>query len=211
MCHRFTVLTRAEVEDAVRAVEQKQALAPLASREGRAQARPKSLVLAFDQVHDISELTWGFEFPWHRGPVFNTRIESLLSGNGTWQRAVGDGRCVVPAASFFEPHATEAAVSPRTGKSIKKPYEFAGIDGTPLLLAGVCADGCCSVVTTEPNAWVAPVHNRMPLVLDASEVDEWLRGNWAALADRTAMRLAVAPEALAVAAASQGRDQLALF
>lgn len=223
MCGRFTMLTRDEVADAVRAVEQRQALVPLAKHKNRIHARPKSLILAFDEAYEISEMTWGFEFPWHRGPVFNARVESLLAGNGTWRNAVGDSRCVVPAASFFEPHATETAISPRTGKPMKRQYEFANADGTPLLLAGVYADGCCSVVTTEPNVQVASIHNRMPVVLDAHEVEEWLTGDWTALANRAALRFTVAPEVLAMAddtqaqgvrAAARGHQepgQLALF
>ena len=47
-------------------------------------------------------------------------------------------------------------------------------DGEPLLMAGVQADGRCSVVTCEPNRWVAPIHNRMPLILPADLADRWI-------------------------------------
>jgi len=129
MCGRFTVLTRAEVEAAVRAVEGRQALAPLASGSARTQARPRQVVPVFTEVFDIKDLVWGFMFPWSKSPVFNTRIESILSDSATWREAVREGRCVIPAAGFFEPHATETVPSPRTGKAIKRPYEFAAVDG----------------------------------------------------------------------------------
>ncbi|MFR7737883.1 MAG: SOS response-associated peptidase family protein, partial [Eggerthella lenta] len=49
-------------------------------------------------------------------------------------------------------------------------------------------------VTTEPNAAVAPVHNRMPLALEPGEAALWLRGVYEPLLDRGAVRLTARPE-----------------
>ncbi len=49
------------------------------------------------------------------------------------------------------------------------------------------------MVTTDPNAAVAPVHDRMPLVLRPHEVSLWLSGGYQALADRSALALDVRP------------------
>lgn len=224
MCGRFTVLTREEVADAVRAVQERGLLKPLAgSRADRAQARPASTVEAFGIRFQPEPLTWGFSFEWHKGPVFNTRIESLLTNTPTWREAARDGRCIVPVATFFEPHGTETAISPRTGRPIKRPYEFEDVRGTALLLAGVSAQGACSIVTTQPNSQVAPVHDRMPLVLSPAEAADWVDGSWTdaqlrelwqQLADRSHVRLTVAPEVLAGpqrAAQSGADEQLSLF
>ena len=62
------------------------------------------------------------------------------------------------------------------------------------LLAGVTDGGRLSIVTTEPNAAVAPVHNRMPLVLGPGESDVWLFGDFASLADRRGVALSSEPE-----------------
>ena len=51
-----------------------------------------------------------------------------------------------------------------------------------------------SLVTTEPNAAVAPVHNRMPLALEPGEAALWLRGVYEPLLDRGAVRLTARPE-----------------
>lgn len=57
------------------------------------------------------------------------------------------------------------------------------------------------MVTTRPNANVAPVHNRMPLALTLAEARWWLRApwpslvaNWQKLANREGFALAAAPE-----------------
>ncbi len=61
------------------------------------------------------------------------------------------------------------------------------------LLAGIAQEGRFSIVTTAPNRWVAPVHNRMPLVLGPGESRVWLEGDFGALADRGTVELEAKP------------------
>lgn len=138
-------------------------------------------------------LTWGYSVPWQDGRVFNTRIESALGGGAMWRDSIANRRCIVPTLGFFEPHATERIRSFKTGKPIKRPYRFAIDDRMPTLLAGVWQRDEFSVLTTQPNGSVSPVHNRMPLVLRPSEVRTWLYGDFASLADRSDMELRVQP------------------
>ena len=204
MCGRITVLTYEELRSVADAVERHAGQAPLLDPELRAQrsqARPASEVHALKPqgTHlEIAPFTWGFPLKDGKKLVFNTRIESALEGSPLWARALREGRCILPVASFFEPHATELSTSPKTGRPVKRQYEFTGDDDrAPLLLAGVGDGGRLSIVTTEPNAHVAPIHPRMPLVLRFEEVEAWLYGNYndfAALADRSRVSLAAQPE-----------------
>jgi len=50
-----------------------------------------------------------------------------------------------------------------------------------------------SIVTTRPNASVAPIHDRMPLVLGPGESSVWLGPGFAALADRNQTTLLSRP------------------
>lgn len=156
-------------------------------------------------------LRWGIEAPWDaRKLLFNTRIETALApGGGIWSDAFRTGRCIVPTLGFFESSETETVASPRTGKAVKAQYRFAAPEGLTLL-AGVREQDAFSVVTTEPNEQVAPVHGRMPLVLRAGEALQWLFGDAAALADRTGVALDVSTEATPAASGSEGA-QLSLF
>lgn len=61
-------------------------------------------------------------------------------------------------------------------------------------MAAVREDGRFSVVTTTPNASVAPVHDRMPLVLGPGESRIWLGPYFGRLADRNDVRLVAEPE-----------------
>lgn len=144
----------------------------------------------------VADMVWGFEVPWKKGPVFNTRIETALDDPSCmWAESLARRRCLVPAWAFYESHATETVPSARTGKPVKRQYAFARPDGAPLLLAGIHDQGRFSLVTTQPNETVAPVHDRMPLTLDTREAALWLAGNYAPLLNREGLPLTSAPEA----------------
>ena len=97
--------------------------------------------------------------------------------------------------------------SPRTGRPIKRQYEFWSEGSAATLLAGVWQGDFYSIVTCAPNQWMAPIHDRMPLVLAPSEVDRWFGPGYAELADRSGAVLASEPED----GAAQGPIQPTLF
>ena len=119
-----------------------------------------------------------------------------MRGNpGLWEDPIRRGRCIVPTMGFFEPHATETRPNPRGGKPVKRQYRFCSPDsGGITLLGGVRDDRAFSIVTTAPNAAIAPVHDRMPLVLREDEVESWFAGDPMAFADRSTIALDVIPE-----------------
>ena len=197
MCHRFTMLTHDETQDVVRALSY--GTAPVWEpdwpvRAPRVDAFPGSCVgiivpTASGGVEAV-EATWGFTAPWAKRPVFNTRIETALSSEGgMWSRAIAQGRCIVPAARFFETQNQPDASDGVAKKRRRSLYSFGMPDDAPVLLAGVQQDGCFSVVTTQPNPSLVPVHDRMPLVLSWHEAWRWLGDGFASLADRGAIVL----------------------
>ena len=130
--------------------------------------------------------------------IFNTRLDTatrqLHDGHGLWAQAMAHGRCLIPVRAFFEQGSADATLSPCAGKTIRKPYRFTLAGSPAFLLAGIAEDGRFSIVTTEPNAQVAPIHNRMPLVLGRGESAVWLAGDLERLADRSGVRLDVEAE-----------------
>ena len=212
MCGRFTYLTYDELADVVQVVEQRGS-ARLRSGVERAQARPGSDVHALvprASCLEIEPFIWGFELPGKK-LVFNTRIESALGGSALWADAIREGRCILPVASFFEPHASETVRDLRTRRLGKRQYEFADAHSMPLLLASVHDGGRLSVVTTEPNESVAPIHNRMPLALRFEEVPLWLEGDFTPLADRSDFELLARPEDAGRVDCESDDPQLSLF
>ena len=127
-------------------------------------------------------LIWGYDAPWSKDVVFNTRIES--ADKPFWRDSLEHRRCLVPCLGFYEPHQSETYPSPRTGKPLKRTYRFTDPTGAVLLMAGLWKDDRFSILTTTPNPTVAAVHGRMPLVLEPEEVPLWLDGDVAALGNR---------------------------
>lgn len=75
-----------------------------------------------------------------------------------------------------KPEATNGRDNP--GKSeTKGTTNTASAPVCPLLLGGIWQDGRFSIMTTEPNELVRPVHDRMPLVLSAQGALAWLAGS----------------------------------
>lgn len=205
MCVRMVPLT---YEEAVVALDSRE-------RTGRARIGRRD---EFDPVYDaypgsevpayvtdsagrlaVAKLTWGFALEGRRGLVYNTRIETALDqlrrgGRGMWAGAIVRGRCLVPVRAFYEAHASETIASEGTGKPVRRQYRFRMPGAGAFLLAGVQHEGRLSIVTTAPNADVAPVHDRMPLVLGPGESGVWLGPDFARLADRSGIQLETEPE-----------------
>jgi putative SOS response-associated peptidase YedK len=83
-------------------------------------------------------------------------------------------RCLVPADGFYEWQKTGGA---------KQPFFIRREDQRPLWLAGLWdrweggpegAIDSFTILTTEPNEIVAPIHNRMPVILRPEDLDAWL-------------------------------------
>lgn len=139
----------------------------------------------------VRELSWGFEESWKPGVVFNTRIES--AAKPTWQESMLHRRCILPVPAFFETHREETNPSPKTGKPIKRQYKFR-IPGQEVIFIGCTwREDAFSMVTTNANADMAPIHHRMPLIVRQEELPLWLGPNYQQLADRSDIRLEAQP------------------
>ncbi len=178
-------------------------------------AQPSELV-----QHSVvpATLTWGYKQDWQQKLIYNTRIESALSGKGMWKWSIEHGRCIVPAWRFYELHESEKVLAGPRHRVYRRYYSFEFPNFEPMFMAGVCQNGRFSVVTTEPNDCVRGVHNRMPIVLQPHEVMQWLGPDYAELADRSGIELAaqglgelyVAPSEDSEKASDDG-GQLSLF
>lgn len=208
MCGRFKMLDCDQLQLVIECLEQGLPLARDLDRlEDMPMAYPGSIVPVITPQGGhlgLQDLRWGFEADWRKGRVFNTRIETAIGPNpGMWERPMAQGRCIVATPAFFEPHREKTQRGP-SGRQVKAQYLFESPDATPLLLAAVEADGCFSIVTTAPNASVAPIHDRMPLVLTQRELPLWFGPNYAMLADRSAITLTAQPEEPDALAPEQG-------
>lgn len=85
-------------------------------------------------------LVWGIEVPRKRGPVFNARIESALSGSGMWHEAMERGRCIVPVRAFYETQSREGAPGAAVAGEGAAASAQGAVGDPPELTRGVVAD-----------------------------------------------------------------------
>jgi putative SOS response-associated peptidase YedK len=99
---------------------------------------------------------WGL-----RGRFVNLRAETVES------KFRGSPRCLVPASGFYEWQASAGR---------KQPYYFFPADGPLLALAAVCENQTFSLITTQPNAALRGIHDRMPVIIARGDYAAWLAG-----------------------------------
>lgn len=226
MCGRVTLLSGQEIEEVLSCMNQQLELLPFEDLPAmqpeanqwqmRKDAFPGMRLQAIVENEScdsfqLRELGWGYPVEWQKAPVFNTRIESALDGRTMWADSFQNRRCVLPVAAFYEPHATQTVASQRTGKQVKRPYLFADPTGLPVFLAGVFEAGYVSILTTQPNDVMAPIHKRMPLVLRYGELGEWYEKGSAKFADRSLIPLMAVAEDGFSGYASPNQEQISLF
>jgi putative SOS response-associated peptidase YedK len=129
------------------------------------------------ETEKIELATWGF-LPehWesrHLRPQNNARIETAAQ-KPTFAAAYTNRHCLILCDGFFEWKSE--------GKS-KQPYRFTRKDGAPFALAGIYSRPdlygrglSFAILTTTANACMAPVHDRMPVVLQPGAEHAWLYG-----------------------------------
>lgn len=114
---------------------------------------------------------WSKEIP-RSMPLINARAEGI-DKKQAFRQVFKTNRCLVPSDGFYE--------WVRQGKKI--PMRFTLIDESLFAMAGLWdiwqnengqTINSFTIITTEPNELMAPIHNRMPVILDKNEYEAWL-------------------------------------
>jgi putative SOS response-associated peptidase YedK len=175
MCGRFTLQTPAAD---IAAVFELLDLPQLAPRYNIAPTQPIPAVrLNADQRRQCVLLRWGLIPFWAEDPaigqrMINARRESVAA-KPAFRQAFQRRRCLVLADGFFEWQKLAGG---------KQPYYIRRQDGRPFAFAGLwerwqrAADPIesCTIITTEPNELMRPIHDRMPVILPPAAWDRWL-------------------------------------
>lgn len=128
----------------------------------------------------VHMLRWGLVPSWAEdSKIGNTMINArgeTLAAKPAFRTAFKRRRCIVPASGFYEWKKCE-------GSKAKQPYYITASDEGPLMLGGLWESWTSpegeivrtfTIITTTPNAMMAEIHDRMPVVLGASAIDRWL-------------------------------------
>ncbi len=145
-----------------------------------------------EPVRQLRRLVWGLVPSWSKdrssgARMINARAESVFDKAG-FRRAATSRRALVPADGWYEWQASPVARDAK-GKPRKQPFYMTRRDGDRVAFAGlyefwkdpsVDPDDPAAwlttfaVLTTEAEAGLDRVHDRMPLVLDRDRWDAWL-------------------------------------
>ena len=128
----------------------------------------------------IQLLSWGLVPGWSKAPAagprpINARAETLAE-KPSFRQLLGRRRCLVLADSFYEWQATSAGKVPhRILLRDEQPFAFAGLWDEWLDRATGELHPTFTIITTEPNALMASIHNRMPVILPTRAAEQaWL-------------------------------------
>lgn len=177
MCGRFG--STKPYEELARRLGAKGAVAVFQPRFNIAPTQPVT-ALVNEADPTVRDLRWGLIPSWTADPAklrgsFNARIESLAS-SPAYRSVFSTRRCAIFADGYYEWRTN--------GDGTKTPLWLSQRGGEPFVFAGVWdawrsrTSGeiirSCAIVTQPPNAFVAPVHSRMPVVLANEVVADWL-------------------------------------
>ena len=131
------------------------------------------LVRRTDQAHvriptgELVPMKWGFQRK-GLGVVNNTRSDNLNSP--MWKKAIENRRCLIPILSYYEWSGP---------KGDKQTHVFQSPNHNYLWIAGLWEESselgpCFSMLTTEANPVVSPIHHRMPAIVTENDHKKFL-------------------------------------
>ncbi len=145
-----------------------------------------------DKARELVTLRWGLVPFWAKDPsignrMINARAETVAE-KPSYRNAYKHRRCIVLADGFYEW---------RKEGGGKTPYFISLASGEPFGLAGLWENWTdketgeslqtTTLITTDANDFMAPLHHRMPVILEPGTGDQWLAGSTGLLDDVAAI------------------------
>ena len=134
-----------------------------------------------DGVNRVITCRWGLIPPWSKDPAIGNRMinarAETVADNPSFKKPFRHNRCLIVADGFYEW---------RKEQDRKIPVYVRPVDGRPFGLAGLYSDWSppdgdklrtCTIITTEPNSLLKPIHNRMPVIITRQDSRLWLDPN----------------------------------
>ncbi len=130
------------------------------------------------EKHEVALCYWGLIPPWAKDkkitPI-NAKAETIRE-KSFFRMAYRHHRCIIPANGFYEWKGT---------KGNKQPFYFYPADSDFFGFAGLWevweqpdeVIESFTIITTEANSIMAPIHQRMPVILKHQDYDQWLNND----------------------------------
>lgn len=176
MCGRFALATEKHVLEMLFRLDIQEDLYP---RYNIAPGQDVAIVRAApaENRKEIAFLKWGLVPFWASDQSIGSRMINARSETVTekpsFREAFKKRRLLIPATGFFEWRKEDGQ---------KQPYYICRKDQAPFAFAGLWENwqkgleplNTCTIMTTEPNALLSEIHNRMPVIIEQQQYDLWL-------------------------------------
>ena len=130
----------------------------------------------------LVKFRWGLVPFWADDPsigykMINARAETVAE-KPAFRAAYRHRRCLVLADGFYEWHREGAVKIPYfISLASEQPFAFAGLWEHWRSKQADESLQTATLVTTQANEFLAPLHHRMPVILDAERAERWLAGD----------------------------------
>ncbi|BBH19660.1 putative SOS response-associated peptidase YoqW [Paenibacillus baekrokdamisoli] len=135
-------------------------------------------IISDGEKNKLGELKWGLVPSWADDPkisnkMLNARSETVWD-KPAFKQLIRRKRCIIPADGFYEWRKDEVGKQPmRITLRDRSLFSMAGLYDTWLTPEGHKLS-TCTILTTEPNELMLPIHNRMPVILSQENETIWL-------------------------------------
>jgi putative SOS response-associated peptidase YedK len=178
MCGRF--VSKAKKEEIEKEFKVKIGDDLVAPRYNIAPTQLVSAITEIENLREVSIFKWGLVPHWAKdesigNKLINARAETLRE-KPSFRDAFRSRRCIIPASGFYEWQ--------KTAKGAKQPFYFYLKEKEVFGFAGLWEEWLdketgeltetCTIITTEANDVLKPVHDRMPVILKSDAYQEWL-------------------------------------
>ena len=175
MCGRYSIVM---TPDEMRGVFGYPEMPNFPPRYNVAPTQPIPLVRLWEGRRQFTLMRWGLLPSWVKDPkaftlLINARADTV-NDKPAFRNAMKYRRCLIPADGFYEWKRDGATKRPYLIRmKSKAPFAFAGLWETWTGPNGEEVD-TAAMVTTDANAVLAPIHHRMPVILQPDAYADWL-------------------------------------
>ncbi len=131
-----------------------------------------------NQDREPALFQWGLIPSWSKDPTIGARMinarAETAAAKPAFRAAMKRRRCLIPASGFYEWAKADA---------VKQPFYIRMKDDKPFAFAGLWEQWCgedgseidsCTILTTDANDFLKPIHHRMPVIVHPDDYNRWL-------------------------------------
>jgi putative SOS response-associated peptidase YedK len=137
------------------------------------------VIIRTEDRNEVKHMRWGLVPSWAQDPsigqrMINARADTLLE-KASFKQLVARRRCLVPADGFYEWRREGKRKVPMWVRlKSHEPFAFAGLWDSWLDRDSGSELYTFTIITTQANALVRRIHDRMPVIYDAGMGRQWL-------------------------------------